>query len=51
MVFSWTHTEFDRVWAMGLAGQLKHAHAYFTRPDRKTALVTSVSFSNERPEE
>jgi hypothetical protein len=45
MVFSWTHTEFDRVWAMALGGQLKYAHIYFTEPDRKTALVTSVSFS------
>jgi hypothetical protein len=48
MVLTWTHTEFDRVWAMALGGQLKYAHVYCTQPERKTALVTRVSFSNER---
>jgi hypothetical protein len=44
------HSDFDHLWPMALAGHLRHAHLRFTKPHHNTALVTSVSFSNERDE-
>jgi len=50
VVLTWTHTEFDRVWALALSGQMKFAHLYFTTPRYRTGLVVSASFSSEREE-
>lgn len=50
LVAALTHAEFDRVWAMALAGVLKHAYFACTKPHYNRALVTNLSFSNE-PEE
>lgn len=47
VVLTWSHVEFDRAWALALAGQLKFAHLYFTRPHYNSGLVVSASFSNE----
>jgi hypothetical protein len=38
--------EFNRVWALAIAGHLKHAHVALTEPHYRSALVTSVMFSN-----
>src|SRR5690242_14417229 len=32
VVLTWSHAEFDRVWALALGGQLKYSHLYFTKP-------------------
>ena len=50
IVLPWSHVEFDRVWAMAMAGHLKFAHLYFTRPHYNNGLVVSASFSTEREE-
>ena len=50
VVLSWSHADFDRVWAMALAGHLKYTHLYFTAPHYNSGLVVSASFSNEREE-
>jgi hypothetical protein len=38
--------EFDRIWSMALADQLKHVHFVFEAPNRNSALVINASFSN-----
>ena len=50
MVVSFADTEFDRVWAMALAAQIKHGYLCFTKPYYNRARVISVSFSNEPDE-
>ena len=50
VVLAWPQSEFDRVWAMALGGQLKHAHFCFTKPRYNTGLVVTASFSNELEE-
>jgi hypothetical protein len=35
------------MWSFALTGNLKHAHFVFTKPRYNTALITSVSFSNQ----
>lgn len=47
IVLTWPHREFDRLWAMALSGQLKHAHVSFTKPHYNSGLVVAASFSNE----
>jgi hypothetical protein len=49
-VLSWPHTDFDRVWALALAGRLTHGHVYFTKPHYNSGLVVSASFSTELEE-
>ena len=50
VVLTLSHAEFDRVWALALAGQLKYSHLYFTKPHYNSGLVVSASFSNELEE-
>lgn len=50
VVLTWSHADFDRVWGLALAGQLKYSHLYFTRPHYGHGLVVSASFSNELEE-
>lgn len=50
VVITWSHRDFDRLWAMAFAGQLRIACIYFTKPRFGSALVVSASFSSE-PEE
>lgn len=50
IVAALTHTDFDRLWAMALAGALRHAYFACTKPHYNRALVISLSFSNERGE-
>jgi hypothetical protein len=50
VVIAYPHLEFDRLWALVLAGQAKHAYLSCTGPRYRRALVTNVSFSSE-PEE
>ena len=50
VVARFPHPEFDRMWAMAFASQMKFAHVAFTKPHYGNALVTSLSFSNEREE-
>lgn len=50
VVLTWSHVDFDRVWALALAGQLKYCHLYFTRPHYGSSLVVSAAFSNELEE-
>jgi len=45
-----THREFDRLWAMSLAGQLKHGHLAFSKPHYRTSFIVSISFSREKGE-
>jgi len=47
IVSTWSHAEFDRVWVMTMAGHLKFARLYFTRPHYNGGLVVSASFSTE----
>jgi hypothetical protein len=42
--------DFDRVWTMATTGQLRYCWLAFTEPYRRSALVVSVQFSNERVE-
>lgn len=46
VVASFSHADFDRVWALALAGHLRHAYMAFTKPRYRTALVLSLSVSN-----
>lgn len=46
-VVAFPHAAFDRVWSMALAGHVKHASIVFTKPRYRSALVESLSFSNE----
>ena len=41
-------TDFDRVWIMTVTGQLRYGWLAFTELYRRSALVVSVQFSNER---
>jgi hypothetical protein len=50
VVLTWTHMDFDRVWALALAGQLKYSHLYFTKPHYNSGLVVSASFSTDLEE-
>jgi hypothetical protein len=50
VVLTWGNADFDRVWAMALAGHLKYSHLYFTRPHYGSGLVVSASFSSELEE-
>ena len=50
VVLTWSHQEFDRVWALALAGQLKCGYLCFTKPHHGKSLVVSASFASE-PEE
>jgi hypothetical protein len=50
VVISWSHREFDRLWGMAFAGQLRFAYLHFTKPRYGKALVVNASFSSE-PEE
>ena len=45
------HVDFDRMLSMALAGQVKYAFMFFTTPRYGRALVTNLSFSNEREED
>jgi hypothetical protein len=45
------HVDFDRMFSIALAGQVKFAWMFFTKPHYGRALVTNLSFSNEREEE
>ena len=45
-----THREFDRLWTMSLAGQLRHGYLAFTQPHYRTSLIVSISFSREKQE-
>jgi hypothetical protein len=45
-----THREFDRMWAMSLAGQLRHGYLAFTKPHYRTSFIVSISFSREKEE-
>lgn len=42
--------DFASAWAMATSGQLRYCWMAFTRPHRRSALVVSVSFSNEMQE-
>ena len=44
------HVDFDRMWALALAGCLKHARLVFPKPHYNEAAIASISFSSE-PEE
>jgi hypothetical protein len=46
-VLGWTHTDFDRVWALAVARALKFARLAFTTPRRGKSLIVSASFSNK----
>jgi hypothetical protein len=46
-VLTWPHVDFDRVWAMAVAGHLRHAYIAFTKPHYGSGLVVNASFSNE----
>jgi hypothetical protein len=50
IVMRWSHTEFDRVWALALFGRLSDGHLCFTMPQYNKGLVVSASFSNDREE-
>lgn len=50
LVLTWTQIDFDRLWALALAGRLTHGHLHFTKPHYNTALVLNASFSNEAEE-
>jgi hypothetical protein len=45
------HADFDRMMSMALGGQVKFAWMFFTKPHYGRALVTNLSFSNEREDE
>lgn len=47
IVLAWPHCDFDRLWAMALAGHLKFAHVSITKPHYNSGLVLSASFSSE----
>jgi len=49
-VLTWPHIDFDRVWAMAVAGHLRHAHIAFTKPHYGSGLVVNSYFSNEAAE-
>jgi hypothetical protein len=51
IVLTWSHMDFDRLWALALSGHLKYSHLYFTKPHYNSGLVVSTSFSNELEEE
>ena len=46
VVVALTPAEFDRVWSLAVASQLKHAYLALTKPRYRSALVTNVLFSN-----
>jgi hypothetical protein len=50
VVLTWSHGDFDRLWAMALSGHLKFVHLYFTKPHYNSGLVVRASFSSEREE-
>lgn len=50
VVITWTNAEFDRLWALALAGHLKFGHLYFSKPHYNSGLVVSASFSSDREE-
>jgi hypothetical protein len=47
VVLSLIHREFDRLWAMALAGHVKFANFVFTKPRYSRSLVVNISFSTE----
>jgi len=49
-VVTCSHADFDRLWTLAMAGLLKFAHLYFTKPHNNRALVVSASFSSDREE-
>jgi hypothetical protein len=50
VVVAFPHLEFDRLWAMALAGRLTHAHLTFVKPRYGKARVLSLSLSNTAEE-
>ncbi len=50
-VIPFGQVEFDRIRTLAFSGQLKYGYLVFTKPHYNTALVTSVSFSNESDDE
>jgi hypothetical protein len=42
VVLTWSHVDFDRVWALALAARLKYSHMHFTRPHDNSGLVVSA---------
>ena len=50
VVVTFPQTDFDRVWTLALGGQLTHGRLCFTKPHYNTALVVSMSVSNELEE-
>lgn len=50
VVLTWSNADFDRLWAMALAGRIGFVHLVFTKPQYNSGLVTSASFSSEREE-
>jgi hypothetical protein len=47
VVLTWSHMDFDRLWALAPSGQLKYSRLYFTKPHYNSGLVVNASFSNE----
>jgi len=50
VVVTFPQTDFDRIWTLALGGRLKHGRLYFTKPHYNTALVVSMSVSDELDE-
>ncbi len=50
VVVAFPHLEFDRLWAMALAGRLTHAHLTFVKPRYGKARVLNLSLSNTAEE-
>jgi hypothetical protein len=50
LVLIWPPEDFDRVWALAVAGRLTHGHLSFTKPYRNRGLVLAASFANEAEE-
>ena len=46
VVVQFPHLDFDRLWAMALAGRLTHAHLAFVKPHYGKARVLSLSVSS-----
>jgi hypothetical protein len=49
-VLTWPHIDFDRLWAMALAGHLTYGYISFTKPHYGSGFIVSASFSNEGEE-
>jgi hypothetical protein len=50
VVVQFPHLDFDRLWAMALAGRLTHAHLAFVKPHYGKARVLSLSVSSAAEE-